>query len=381
MIDIKFFASIVFISATIAGCSSDGDERRQEYLDADYYTRLELPPDLTAPDNSKQMTTPVPEEEAIKKFRRDSDHVGTENQDSETLPATIAMSVKGARMRTGDGVFWLEVDENADKLWTQLSAFWSNEGIRIVRNEPMLGIVETDWVNKLQVDDDDAGFFSRMFSNVEPDRLDKFRMRVEPDGGFDKTRIYMSHTGIELFVEGDDINWRSRCTEEELEREILNRLALYVGLDKKRAEKVFENYRPFASRVRISEDETNILYVTGTVEFVWKRVQRAMDRMGTVILQSDLPNRTLKVAVTKLTRDDLGLEKDELAESSWVMQWLTGEGGDTIGDIINDEDRQFLIKHTENNGVVRLDILRPDGEVPESVLAEQFRARFAIELR
>jgi hypothetical protein len=156
---------------------------------------------------------------------------------------------------------------------------------------------------------------------------------------------------------------------------------LYVGLDEKRAEKVFENYRPFASRVRIPEDETNILYVTGTVEFVWKRVQRAMDRMGTIILQSDLPNRTLKVAVTKLTRDDLGLEKDELAESSWVMQWLTGEGGDTIGDIINDEDRQFLIKHTENNGVVRLDILRPDGEVPESVLAEQFRARFAIELR
>ena len=49
----------------IGGCSSDGDERREEYLDADYYTRLELPPDLTAPENSKQLASPQPADEAM----------------------------------------------------------------------------------------------------------------------------------------------------------------------------------------------------------------------------------------------------------------------------------------------------------------------------
>ena len=379
MID-RFFTSIIFIAVIVSGCSSDGDERRQAYLDADYYTRLELPPDLTSPDDAKQMVAPVPKEEAIEKFKRESSHVGKAGQDGEKLPATIAMQVKGARMRTGDGVFWLEVDESADKLWPQLSTFWSNEGIRIVRNEPVLGMVETDWVNKLQVDDS-AGFFARIFSNVEPDRLDKFRMRVEPDGGFDKTRIYMSHTGLELVVEGDDIGWRARCTEQELERELLSRLALYVGLDAQQSKKVFENYRPFASRVRISNDDINVLLVTGEMEFVWKRVQRALDRMSLEVLDSDRTNRKLKVGLRQLTREDLGLEKDEIAESSWLMQWLTGGSGDTIGEVMNDESRQFLIRHTESSGVVRLDILNIDGEVPDSVLAEQFIKKLVIELR
>ena len=77
----------------------------------------------------------------------------------------MAIKVKGARMQAGDGVFWLEVDENADKLWPQLSAFWGHEGVKIVRNEPMLGMVETDWVSKLQVDDD-AGFIEKLFNFI-----------------------------------------------------------------------------------------------------------------------------------------------------------------------------------------------------------------------
>ncbi|MCW8923197.1 MAG: outer membrane protein assembly factor BamC [Gammaproteobacteria bacterium] len=365
-----YFVAFAAILVT-SGCSSDGNERRQEYLDADYYTRLELPPDLTAPVDKDQLKAPTPSEQATERFKRDTANLGTKDS---SIP--VAMKVEGARLQTGDGVFWLEVDENADKLWPQLSAFWSHEGIKIMRNEPMLGMVETDWVSKLQVADD-AGFIERLFNSATPDKLDKFRMRVEPEQGSEKTKIFMSHSGLEMFVQGDDVNWRSRCTEEELEREMLNRLALFVGLDDQEAEKVFENYRPYASRITVPGDKPNVLSITGTMNFVWKRSLRALDRLGMDVQEIDSATHQIKVAIEKLEREKLGEERDEIAESSWLMQWFSGSSE----DYANDEDRQFILRFRENNAAVNLEILRPDGEPAESVLAEQLRKSLAIELQ
>lgn len=363
-----YFAAIAAVLIA-GGCSSDGNERRQEYLDADYYTRLELPPDLTAPVDKNQLAAPRPTEDASERFKNDTANLGAEEA---TVP--VGMKVKGARLQSGDGVFWLEVDENADKLWPQLSAFWSHEGIKVMRNEPMLGMVETDWVSKLQVDDD-AGFIEKLFNSASPDKLDRFRMRVEPDT--DKTKIFMSHSGMEMQVEGDDVNWRSRCTEVELEREMLNRLALFVGLDETEAKKVFENYRPYASRITVPSDRPNALMITGTMNFVWKRSLRALDRLGMDVQEIDSNTHQVKVAIEKLSKEKLGEERDEIAESSWLMQWLSGSGE----DYASDEDRQFTLKFEDKDGIVDMEILRPDGQPAESVLAEQFRKSLAIELQ
>lgn len=370
---VYFLSLVVFL--VFSGCSSEGDVRRQEYLDADYYTRLELPPDLTAPEDSKQLVSPQPSPEALKKYERDSAEIGKADVDVVAIP--VGIKVDGARIRTGDGVFWLEVDENPNKLWPQLSTFWSHEGIQIVRNEPILGIVETDWISKLQLEED-AGFFKTIFNKIDPSKLDKFKMRVEAEEGSDKTRIFMSHSGLEMIVEGDVSNWHTRCSEEELEREMLTRLALYVGLDKQQAAAAFANYRSYASRVRVPQDSMNTLYVTGTENFVWKRSLRALDRMGVTVLEMDAAIHQIKVAIDKLTDEQLGLEKDEIAESSWLMQWLSGASD---GDYKNNSDRQFIIKMMRRDGVVRLDILQSDNEPAESVLAEQFRKILAVELQ
>lgn len=356
-----------------SGCSSDGNERRQEYLDADYYTRLELPPDLTSPLEKNQLETPQPTDEASEKFKQETSNIGEAGAGNSVA---MAIKVKGARIQTGNGVFWLEVDENADKLWPQLSAFWSHEGLKIVRNEPMLGLVETDWASKLQIDDD-AGFIERIFSSTSPDKLDKFTMRVEPELSDDRTKIFMSHSGLEKSVEGDDVNWRSRCTEEELEREMLSRLALFVGLDEAQAKKAFENYQPFAARVSASDDGANTLFVIGSMGFVWQRSLRALDRLDVDVQNVDANTRQIKIAIKTLRKEQLGGERDEIAESSWVMQWLSGESE----DYAEDENRQFTLKLSSLDAGVRVEILRPDGAPAESVLAEQFRKGLALELK
>ncbi len=60
-----------------SGCSSDGNERRQEYLDADYYTRLELPPDLTSSSDKNQLSAPRPTDDATAKFKQDTADLGS----------------------------------------------------------------------------------------------------------------------------------------------------------------------------------------------------------------------------------------------------------------------------------------------------------------
>ncbi len=356
-----------------AGCSSDGNERRQKYIDADYYTRLEIPPDLTPTNESKQLTTPKPADEAMAKFKQDTANLGGSKKEAKVA---MAAGAEGTHLQTGNGVFWLEVEKEAGELWPELSAFWENEGIRVIRSEPVLGIMETDWVSKLQINDD-AGFFRKMFNTVDPDRLDKFTLRVEPVPGQDKTKVFISHSGLEKLVEGDDVNWRSRCSEEELEYEMLNRLALFVGLDAVQSKKVSENYRPYTSRVRVPEDNVNTLYVTGNMEFVWERTLRALDRQKMDVQAMDESARWIKVAIENISNESIGQERDEIAESSWLMQWLRGSGE----DYAEDSSRQFTLKFEQNDDVVRLDILRHDGEPAESVLAEQFRKSLAIELQ
>ena len=369
--------NIYFVAITVAliaaGCSSDGNERRQKYIDADYYTRLEIPPDLTPTNESRQLATPKPADEAMAKFKQDTANLGESKAEGKVA---MAAGAEGAHLQSGNGVFWLEVDEKASELWPRLRAFWGNEGIKVIRSEPVLGIVETDWVSKLQVDDD-AGFFRKMFNTVDPDRLDKFTLRVEPVPGQDKTKIFMSHSGLEKLVEGDDVNWRSRCSEEELEHEMLNRLALFVGLNAVQSAKVFENYRPYTSRVRVSEDNVSTLYITGNMEFVWSRTLRALDRQSMDVQAIDASARRIKVAIEKISNESIGQERDEIAESSWLMQWLRGSGE----DYAEDASRQFTLKFVPSDDVVRLDILRHDGEPAESVLAEQFRKSLAIELQ
>jgi outer membrane protein assembly factor BamC len=359
---------------SIAGCSSDGDERRQKYLDADYYTRLELPPDLTSPEESKQLTSPQPTPEAMEQFKRDSADVGKFTPN--VAPILVGISVSGARIQENDGIYWLEIDEPADKLWPQLSGFWSNEGIEIVRREPLLGFMETDWSSQLYLEEN-AGWLAKVFNQFEPTKLDKFRMRVEPEPDVNKTRVFISHTGRERVVEGDDSNWVIRGSDPELEHEMLTRLALYVGVDGQQLTEVFAGYKPFSSRVKASQGDAYTFYVPGTVETNWPRVLRAVDRANIFLLEEDESTQQIKVAVGKISMEQLGEEADELTESSWLAQWFSGSSDE---DYKTDSDRQFNIQLTQNGDAVRIDILKSNNEPAEGVLAEQLRKSLMLEL-
>ena len=62
---------IVTCMYVMSACSTEGDRRRAEYLDANYLTRLELPPDLIYEDKNASLTQlilPKPTQKALKKY-------------------------------------------------------------------------------------------------------------------------------------------------------------------------------------------------------------------------------------------------------------------------------------------------------------------------
>ena len=89
----------------------------------------------------------------------------------------------------------------------------------------------------------------------------------------------------------------------------------------------------------------------------------------------------MKILVQKLSKEKIGGEKDEIAESSFIMQWFSGEGKNAA----EDEDRQFILKLTPMTKSamtksVNIQLQNLEREPADSVLAEQVVKGLLIEL-
>src|SRR5919206_1971089 len=87
------------------------------------------------------------------------------------------------QVRQQGGVRWLEVDADPAVLWPQLKAFWRQTGFGLVRSNPRLGIMQTNWVES----HGDAPRGVRL--------RDTYRLRLER-GNDDTTDVYISHRGV-----------------------------------------------------------------------------------------------------------------------------------------------------------------------------------------
>jgi outer membrane protein assembly factor BamC len=381
----KFILIAVAVTAIVA-CSSSGEVRRQKYLNADYYTRLEMPPDLTETSSSQQLSIPKPTDDALKKFKEDTKNIGTPGAKTASAEPVLP-PLKGVQLKTDAGMSWLEVDSTPQQLWPKLATFFSQEGIPVAQSEPALGIIETDWVSKLQVNPNDS-WLKKIFSNAEPDRLDKFRMRIQADGA-GKTRIYVSHSGMEdVQVQGSDYpSWRARPSEAGLEQEMLSRLALYLGLDEQDAKIALANYKPYASHV-ISVVEYNPtanepdslnpnIYLNEDMDQAWLRTRHALDRLDANITRADADQHQYDISIAKL---ELPKEQneDELEKASWLMNWLKGSSKKSGAD---SGSKYKIVLSVEGKHRTKLTIQQADGRPISGNQAEQFRKRLVQELQ
>jgi len=358
---------VTAVSILLSSCSLFGGDERPVYQGAEYYKNLEVPPELTRPDTADELKLPKPSDEAQQHFR-----------DNNKLETVITPKFEGVRVVSYAGDSWIEIDNPVEYVWPRMLEFWQGEGIALVEVRPLLGFVETDWVARLGAE---AGFFRSIFQHFEPDQKDKFRLRVERFDEGRKTRLFIAHSRIERVVRGeygDDYIWETRPSDLEAERELISRMALFAGLNKDQSVALLENYRPYTSLVTLDSSDSTSLLMKGSMDFVWRRALRALDRMEMQSISEDQASSTITFVVGQIVPKGTKIEEDEIAKSSWLMKLFT-DVDET--DLAANKNRQYRLQFSEQDDRIKIEVrdaqntLAKDeeGNTGSTALAEQLR--------
>ncbi len=299
--------------AALVGCSSEG-EKHLEYMDANTVSALEIPPKLTRPNTQGALKLPEPS---------DKSKIGKDE--------IIAPVFSGMELKNNSHLYWLEIDEPISDVWQKIPKFLSAEGIAVDRVEKLLGFVDTEWMSEYKATYNGEEDSSSWFSGFSPDYKDRFRIRVEAVPGEDKTRLFVSHRGLQISVASDVSEWVQRDSEPFLEREILYRYVLFSGIEKTRATELLALYNSYQPRVNRVPDTDNTLTVKGEVSTVWQRLQMAVDRLGVDTLNRDQVNNSMKVRVGNLHVE----EEPKEDETGWFSGLFSGK------DVEVDDSEEF----------------------------------------
>ncbi len=277
----------LLLTSLLVACSSGSDLR---YLDSAVGENLALPPDLSRYELESSFDLP-------KEFSGDDESVRNK--------VPVLAKVKSLQVQSNGDFYWLSVDEPIDNLYQQVKNFWAFEGYRLVIDEPVIGVMQTEWILKEEgASQTDKGWFESLFSGEDLSASqDQFKTRLERNQAGEGSRIYITHRATEFVyvLQGSDRNqtgletnddnqWRFRQPEPELEVEMLSRLMVYLGLQKAGVEQKLANVKLFSPRAALHvdvEEQSPFLILNDTYHIAWNRVYHQLERMNFDIHSSD----------------------------------------------------------------------------------------------
>jgi outer membrane protein assembly factor BamC len=272
------------------------------------HSNLEVPPDLSQPANSTVMDLP----NIALSGSTYSAYNNTTYMGGKVTPA----NPKGLKV-IRDGVNqWLEINETADKIWPQLRIFFAQVGFELKREDKMLGVVETNWLeNRFALP---TNWFSKLLARISSTGLrDRYRARLEKTGKPGVTRLFITHQGLKEHAK-EDLNsitiwWENRPSDPELEAEMYQRFLIFREMNKNGAIKLAK-LSSAKDRARIFEkDDTKMLKVAEGFARTWRRVGIALDRIGLLVEDRDRSGGLYYLRITDDFRDKVKEEKGWLA--------------------------------------------------------------------
>ncbi len=303
-------AVLLLLTALIVACESGLDTR---YLDASLGDRLELPPDLQ-------------EYDAKAKFELPDSFSGTDESERDKIP--VLARVESLHLQGDGDLYWLVVEEPVENLYQQVKNYWSSEGYRLVVDEPVIGLMQTEWIYREEGTRDESGsWFENLFSSADLFlSQNQFRTRIER-GEQGQSRIYLTHRGSEYVylldrenrspVTDIDANeeWRFRQPEPELEIEMLSRLMVYLGLQRDNVDRQFEGVKLFAPRAFMhvdTEENSPFLILKDAYQIAWNRVYHNLERMNFKIDSAEFKSGLMNEGVIVVSAKTTGTDQDSL---------------------------------------------------------------------
>jgi outer membrane protein assembly factor BamC len=353
-------AALCITAALFTGCQSDLDTR---YLDASVGGRLELPPDLT-------------EYEAESSFALPEVFAGDDASVRNRIP--VLAQVESLRLEGSQDFYWLSVEEPVDNLYQLVKNFWASEGYRLTKDEPVIGIMETEWILKeVGSSEEKGGWLANLFGGDDLSAVqDQFKTRIDRDDSV-KSRIYIAHRGAEYkyVLDSDDrgaplnnaateedSQWRFRPPDPELETEMLSRLMIYLGMQKTQVDQQLDSVKLFRPRAFMQQDakqDSPFLILKDPYHIAWNRVYHNLERL----------NFEIESAVFKsgFAAEGVFLVKVEYAD----LQQKTGLF--SLGSKAKSKTRNVvLILSEQTHELTRVDIETADGEDDSSPEGAEF---------
>ncbi len=243
-------AALAFAVLTVfSGCSTSFDtllpDRRPDYRKSTVSQPLEIPPDLTSSTIDDTLLVPELNPSASASLSTYAKERGG-SQPRARAPEAVLPSQPGITLEQDGNQRWLAIAAPTDQVWSKVREFWTSNGFVLKRDDPTIGIMETDWVeNRADIPQDGLRGLLKKYLDIlysAPTR-DKFRVRLERASDGKVTDLYLTHYGVEEVAVGgasasasNAYIWQRRPSDPELEAEMLNRLTVYLGASEKRAE-------------------------------------------------------------------------------------------------------------------------------------------------
>jgi outer membrane protein assembly factor BamC len=268
---------VVLQVALLAACKG-GDFR---YQDSTLGPPLELPPDLAGSQIESKFELPAT--------------LSGDDANAARDKIPVLAKVDSIKLESNGDMYWLRVAEPVENLYQLVKNFWVSEGYRLDVDEPVIGLMQTEWIYKEEGGKEkSSSWIEGLFTTEDLSASqDQYRARIERDETGNLNRVYIAHRGTEykhvLTTDGarederSDNKWVFRPREPELEIEMLSRLMIYLGLQDDEVEQQGANIKLFKPRaiMDIDADEGSpFLIINDIYQIAWNRVFHQLERMN-----------------------------------------------------------------------------------------------------
>jgi len=269
-----------------------------------------------------------------------------------------------------------------DNLYQQVKNFWAFEGYGLVVDEPVIGIMQTEWIYKEEGSSQkNLPWWESLFATEDLSASqDQFRTRIERDESGQGGRIYITHRGTEYVHEfqvgnrdyvGLDNAWGFRASEPELEVEMLSRLMIYLGLQQEGVDAQLAKVKLFKPRAVLAVDSAEkspYLTLLDPYQIAWNRVNQVLLWLNFDIELAEFKSGLSQEGLFRVTSD--------------VVEKVESKGFFGFGSTQGQRKRKFtLVLSAENHETTRVILedekgnfdTTPEGSQFLSLLYEQLK--------
>ena len=270
-----------------------GKDDSDNYGNSTSIAMLEIPPSLDNPNYNEALKVP----KSI-----DASGQILEMSEAPVLPTYVDMMI----IKQGNAR-WLEIQTDPVSLWPYLSQFWRSQGYEIKIDEPINGILETEWKKNEINFDSETNLINNEDFNYNASK-EKFRLRVEREpNGF--SNIYLSNHIMEAddVVNNNKIIWKKKNSDISREAEMLVRIMEFLGTSREEAIESLNNSEKNNDKLYIDLIDFNgipAILIKDSFSKMWREIGLSLDRSGLLVQDYDRDKAIYVISSAKIEGEE-----------------------------------------------------------------------------